>query len=645
MGGWAQLCGVPEREPLQTGGAISETLAGAYAAAGTLLAVIGRARHGDGEFVDVSTQQAVLCGAQIPSLLYEYRGIVAERYSSVGSGAGAGYMLPTRDGVIGLNALTLAQWHMLCQFLGREDIALDERYQGISWATPDERLEEIRGVFGAALEDRSAVELFHEAQSRRVPFGLVPDLKELFELPPHRERGFFQTLEHPACGSVAVPSVPFKSDAVELELERPPLLGEHTEAVLRELDEWLPASEPGPEDGSPNPLPLAGVRVADLSMFFAGPALTQILADAGADVIKVESLQRIDGWRGSGTAMQDGVASWEASPYFNWINRNKRDVTLDLTDPRGVAAVKALVREADILVENYTPRVMEKFGLAYEVLREINPRLIMISLSGFGARVTWRDYVAFGMSTEQMSGVSHLTGYCGEEPLYTGMTGGDLFSGVMGAVDVLAALHARTETGQGQHLDFSQIEACNMYIGDAMTGWSLASCDPGRTGNGHPRWALQGTYPCADGGWIAISCRTQAQLDRLLDLAGIAGGAAPEVALAAWTAEQDKIALMQRLQQAGVPAGAVQNGPDLLADPQLEARGAFLAQDRPGIGVKHYPAQPYRLRRTVAPPEQRAPLLGEHLEEVLARDVGLSSDQIVELVVDDVTGTVPLAAR
>jgi|TARA_B100000315_G_scaffold249635_1_gene281162 crotonobetainyl-CoA:carnitine CoA-transferase CaiB-like acyl-CoA transferase len=646
VGGWAQLCGVPERRPLQVGGATTETLAGAYAAAATLLAVLGRSRHGNGEYIDVSTQQAVLCGAQIPSLLYEYRGILAERYSSVGSGAGACYMLPTRDGIIGLNALTLAQWQMLCAFLGREDIALDEHYQGISWATPDDRLEEIRGIFRDALTDRSAVELFHEAQARRVPFGLVPNLQQLFELTPHQERGFFQTLEHPECGPVQVPGVPFKSAAGEIEINRPPLLGEHTKEILATIDLIAAPSEKQTHNHPPSALPLEGLRVMDMSMFFAGPALAQILADAGADVIKIESLQRIDGWRGSGTITEDDVPSWEASPYFNWINRNKRDVTLDLTDTRAVSAIKTLVRKADILIENYTPRVMDGFDLSYESLRAINPRLIMISLSGFGADVSWRDYVAFGMSTEQMSGMNHLTGYGDGEPLFTGMTGGDLFAGVMGAVDLLAALHRRDRTGEGLHLDFSQIEACNLYLGDAMTGWSLANYDPGRMGNKHPGYALQGTYACANDGWIAISCKTPDQLHALCAMAGIDDEHDDvDGQLENWTAQQEKTTLMHELQRVGVPAGAVFNGLDLLGDPHLAAREAFLAQDRPGLGVKHYPAQPYRLHRAATPPDRRAPLLGEHLEEVLAQEAGLSSEEIAQLVIDDVTGTLPIAAR
>ena len=653
VGGWANNCGVPEREPLQAGGAISETLTGSYSAAATLLAIFGRSKHGGGDHIDVSAQEAVLCGASIPTLAYEYNGTITGRYSSVGSGAGAGYMLPTQDGYVGLNALTLAQWQMLCKFLGREDVAVSEYYEGISWARPDKRLEEIREIFRDALKNKTAEELFHEAQQWRVPFGLVPSLEDLYAMTPHVERKFFQEIDHPICGKISLPSVPFRSEFSDIRIERAPLLGEHTDEVLGALGRKNKAeSKIVRASRELNPLSLDGIRVVDLSMFFAGPVAAQILADAGAEVIKIESIQRIDGWRSSGIVLEDDLPSWEASPYFNWVNRNKKDITLDLTDPRGVSVVKKLIEDADVLIENYTPRVMENFGLSYEILKSLNPRLIMVSLSGYGSQGSWRDYVAFGMSTEQMSGVAHLTGYEGEGPLYTGMTGGDLFSGVMGAVDLMAALLQRERTGSGQHLDFSQIEACNMYVGDAMVGWSSAGFDPERTGNNHECYTLQGIFPCVEQGWIGISCKNRLQLESLSEFFSDASlleesNSKNDLAkiISVHTRKRDKIKLMHDLQAAGIPAGAVLNGPELLKDKHLLARGAYITQDRPGLGIKHYPSQPYRFGYSQKAPEERAPLLGEHIEEVLESKAGLTSDEIAELIIEDVVGTEPIAAR
>jgi crotonobetainyl-CoA:carnitine CoA-transferase CaiB-like acyl-CoA transferase len=241
-GGWAHTCGLPEREPLQAGGAITETLTGAYAAAATLLAVLGRAAHGHGDHVDVSAQQATLASALFPTLRYEYSGDLPGRNSSVGPGPS--FILRARDGFIGVNVLTAAQWALLCEFLGRPDILTNPRYAG------RERIRlahELRPLFEEAVRDRSAAELFHEAAVWRVPFGLVPDMAGIVDLPPHRERGFIVDLDHPRAGAVGVPGIPFRSTATDPRPFRPPLLGEHTAEVLAALDaEPDPPATPAP---------------------------------------------------------------------------------------------------------------------------------------------------------------------------------------------------------------------------------------------------------------------------------------------------------------------------------------------------------------------------------------------------------------
>jgi crotonobetainyl-CoA:carnitine CoA-transferase CaiB-like acyl-CoA transferase len=305
------------------------------------------------------------------------------------------------------------------------------------------------------------------------------------------------------------------------------------------------------------------------------------------------------------------------------------------------------VRQADVVIENYTPRVMANFGLTYDVLKEIKPDLIMLSLSGFGADNSWSDYTAFGMSTEQFSGVSHLTGYADDAPLFTGMTGGDLYSGVIGAWGLLSALNHRTLTGEGQHIDLSQIEACNLYLGDLMTTWSLSHVDPGRMGNSRFSEIPQGIYPCANNRWIAISCATKEQWNVFMDELGIVDWTTDTIhdEIRAWTASKDHIELMDYLQTLGIPAGAVMNGPELLADKHLKERDAFILQDRPILGEKHYPGQPYQFKFTERVTNMRAPFLGEHTEEILLDLVGLEAEQLRELYDDDVIGTVPIAAR
>ena len=656
-GGWTHTCGLPDREPLQAGGAIAETFTGAFAATATLLAALGRGVHGAGEHVDVSAQEAALTAALFPTLVYEYRGLVPERDSW--RGPGPSFMLPTTDGYIGVNVLTQAQWDLQCQFLECADMLEDPRFAG------GERVRhpvEASARFAPMVADRRAADVFHDGQVWRVPFGLVPDLQGIRDLQPHHERGFFVALDHPVAGTVEVPGTWFRSTATTSRITRAPLLGEHNDELLSPP----PAGPPTPARATvgggagASAAPLAGVRIIDLSMFMSGPMAAQIFADAGAEVIKVESVQRIDGWRGS--VAGGGDAPWEHSPNFNWVNRNKTGITLNLTDPRGQALVRRLIATADAVLENYTPRVMGNFGLTYEALREVKPDLIMMSMPGFGLDVTWRDYVAFGMSTEEMSGMSHLTGYEGGPPLFTSTSGGDPFVGVLAATTLLSALHHRRRTGEGQHIDLSQVETCTMYLGEVLAGWSLTGVDPGRTGNRHPTAAPHGTYPCAGGGWIAIACQSDEQWGALAGVLGrpewanapspyaTAGGrrAARETidgAIGEWTRGQEHIALMHRLQAAGVTAGAVMNGPELLADPHLAARGSLIPQARPGVGVKHYPGQPYRFALAPPPPTRRAPLLGEHTREVLCGMLGLNADEFAALERDDVVGTIPLAVR
>jgi crotonobetainyl-CoA:carnitine CoA-transferase CaiB-like acyl-CoA transferase len=239
---------------------------------------------------------------------------------------------------------------------------------------------------------------------------------------------------------------------------------------------------------------------------------------------------------------------------------------------------------------------------------------------------------------------------------------GDPFVGVIAATALLAALHHRDRTGEGQHIDLSQVESCTLFVGDAVTGWTLAGVDPGRTGNAHPRRAPYGIYPCRDDRWIAIDCQSDAQWAALAAALGRPDWAVPgselataagrlarrdqiDAVLAAWTRSRGHIELMGELQARGVAAGAVLSGPELLADPQLAAWGGFIEQDRPGVGVKHYLAQPYRFRDAAPPPNRRAPLLGEHTAAVLRERLGLSDAELAELERGDITGTLPLAAR
>lgn len=337
------------------------------------------------------------------------------------------------------------------------------------------------------------------------------------------------------------------------------------------------------------PQPLSGIRVIDLTMWWAGPFVTQILGDLGAEIIKVESIQVPDGWRF--TSPRPGQEKpWEMSSYFNGVNRNKYDVTLNLQDPRGIALCKRLVAVGDVVVENYTPRVMENFGLSYPPLRELKPDVIMLSLSGYGGTGPWRDYAAFAFPVEDMSGFPQTTGYEDDHtPRRWGSAAVDAISGLTGAYAVLVALEHRRRTGEGQYIDLAMLEVLTAFLGEALLDYQANGRVPERHGNHHPRHAPHAIYPCkGDDKWVAIAvtnenewhslCSVVNRPEWLTDLRF----ADPVVRhryqqsldeeLGRWTRERDRMEVMKTLQTAGVPAMPVLSSADLLNDPHLQAR-------------------------------------------------------------------------
>ena len=663
-GGFSHLCGRPEREPLQLGGSMPETLAGAYAAVATLIAVRAQQQTGRGDHIDVSVLEAAINMALLVTQRYDYTGDIGIRRADIGPAPS--FILPTADGWIGANTLTQAQWEVMCQFFDRAELIDDPRFAD-AWS----RFANSRDVadeLAQQTQDRPADEIFHDAQAWRIPFGLVPNLAEVLELLPHRERKFLLEFDHPRAGRVRMPGIPWLFGE-QRELGTPaPLLGEHTETA-REQNIWRADRRMRGSDSDGRERPLEGLRVIDLSMFMSGPMTTLMMADAGADVIKVESVQRIDGWRAGGSTEIERF--WENAPQFNWVNRNKQGITLNLTDERAANAIREMVEEADVIVENYTPRVMGNFGLHWEALREINPNLIMLSMPGFGLTGSWSHYTAFANTTEQMSGLPHLTGYPGDQPIFSGTTGGDPLAGVMGALALLSALERRDrliaagEPG-GCHVDLSQTETATSFMGDAITAYAISGDDPGRVGNFHPRMAPHDTYRCADGEepleqrWIAIACADDREFAALAGVLGRsewlerwgdfeqrnAERAALDSALAAELAEREAEPLAAALQAAGVNAALVATGLDLLEDEHLAARKFFITQQHTYAGAKRYPRQPYRFRNWLNEAiDSPSPTLGRDTRTVLTRLTSLSRQQIDQFYDDDVSGTIPLAVR
>ena len=403
---------------------------------------------------------------------------------------------------------------------------------------------------------------------------------------------------------------------------------------------------------------LAGLRVVDLSMGWAGPLAAMLLGDFGAEIIKIESVGHLDWWRGSTVGQDAEDRQYERSALFSGVNRNKRGITLDLNDPRCMDSLKELIAISDILVENFTPRVMENFGLTYHAVRQINPTLVMISMPAFGSSGPWRDYAGFGNTIEALSGVAATTGWPDGPPVLASNAYGDPVSGIGAAIGILMALVHRRHGGEGQHIELSQQELVVHHVTHAMMDYVMNGRVHTRQGNRHPTMAPHGVYPCrGDDNWVAIAIESDRDWASLCRVLGHQETAAVprfkdlparqrlhdelDQLISNWTPKWDKADLAVRLQDAGVAAAPVNSSAEVLDDPQVKARDSFVWIDRAFIGNHPYPNVTARLSATPGEIRKAAPTLGEDNEFVLRQVLGIGRDEFSALKRDRVIGDRP----
>jgi len=402
-------------------------------------------------------------------------------------------------------------------------------------------------------------------------------------------------------------------------------------------------------------LPLDGVRVLDLTMMWAGPFATKLLAEMGAEVIKIESPNAWDNIRT--LIPQPGVEEpWNASYYFNDYNRDKKSLVLDLAHPRGREVFLQLVPSADVVIENYRADVLDNLNLSYEVLREAREDIILVSMAGFGKTGAEKDQVGFGPIIEQMGGVASTTGYGDDgEPYKTGVSYGDPVGGIAAAGAVALALIHRKKTGKGTFVDLAQRETMATMIGQAFVASSLRGAEPVHRGNRSDRWAPQGIYPCAgEDQWIAISVRSDDEWRALTSVIGAtdleALGQDERISrhddiderIRAWTRQQDPQAAMESLAAARVPAGRVLDSDAIHHDPHLLARGFWVELPHPRMAPWKQPSSAWRFVEANPQLRRHAPLFGEHTPEILGTLLGMGSQDIAALEAEGVTSRAPV---
>ena len=414
------------------------------------------------------------------------------------------------------------------------------------------------------------------------------------------------------------------------------------------------------------PGPLEGVRIIEMGQLIAIPFAMKMLADMGAQVIRLESVARLESYR-SDSVYQNDISGdfWNKGANFYEQNRNKLGVTLDLSKPEGLQVLRNLVSIADVFSENFTPRVIKNFGLEYEDLRKIKPDIIMVSSTGYGFYGPWSNFGATGPATEGAAGLAYQTGYLGGGPVMAEIPYTDYTSGEHTVFAVMAALMHRLRTGQGQFVDISQTQATSSTIPEVLMDFSANGRSGHRIGNQDIVMSPHGCYPCrGDDRWITIAVATDEEWQAVCRVLGQNGWAADprfEDSLSRWknrdeldaligtvTSTWDAHELMHALQKDGVAAGAVLDSKDLLFDPHLGQRNFYEVvthHESTGIPPLPYAGRPWKLSKTPAVNSQPAPLMGEHNNLVLSGLLGKTAEEMAELEEAGIIGYGPTNPR
>lgn len=625
--GSMSINGSPGREPLKTPANALAYAIGVSAFVGAVAAQWSRERTGCGRIVEVSGIDAM--ASLVRYMRTEYFGRPDSRSSGVGPP-----MLPCRGGHLFFDYASERTRPALLHVLG-----IDDR------DVPDGS-DALRVFLADRTTQRSADELFQALAGLGALAAITRTPADVLREPHLEARGFFDGVVATAIGDLPFPGPPVRMPSTST----PP-------RPATSFDGWSSRPDATEPRGRTSGAPLEGARVLDFTQAWLGPYATMLLADLGADVIKIEAHNRPDVWRTLGEippCAAPNAHKWNISHDFNGANRNKRSLTLDLKDERGRSLALDLVARSDVVMDNYRPHVMERLGLGYDVLRESNRRLVVVSVSGYGAVGPYRDYRANGPSVETIAGWVALHGYGDGHPMTTAGYPLDPLTGLHMAAAAIVGLLQANATGTGCLVEGAMIESAVGYIGEEVLLTCVATDHSPPPGNRHRGIAPHAVFPCeGEDAWVAIAVRDDADwrslcntvADPALDRAeyGNAAGrlaAADEIesVLSRWTQLRSPTEVMHTLQAIGVPAGVVNSTQQALDDPHLGRW--FIPMHHTDVGTHRHNGFPWRFSGKTLRAALPAPRLGEHSVEILRTELGLSEEQVAELVEAGVTGSV-----
>jgi crotonobetainyl-CoA:carnitine CoA-transferase CaiB-like acyl-CoA transferase len=639
--------------PLKCYGHQLDFQGGAHAAMATLAAYIHRLKGGKGQAIDISEQECVAAMLEQNFVHYTY---ARQQASRLGQRIiGPWFIADCADGKIFVFTVEEDQWKRLVEFMGNPEWAQEDLFK--DRFARGQNNDALKALMTEWLSRWKVLDLYKEAQQRRIPFATINTMEQLYQSEHLRERKFFVPLEQPGVGTLMLPGMPSKYEKTRWSLRRPaPRLGEHTEEVAREP--W-PRDEAGEQAEAAHnlacsssnqgvELPLSGVRVLDFTWVWAGPYCTMQLAHFGAEVIRVETSKRVCPSRlvGPFPDQQPGI---NRAGYFNQYNQGKRSIALDLSKPEAIQLVYELIKHTDVVTENFAAGVMERLGLGYEKLRTIKPDLIMISMSAFGQTGPFRGFIGYGPPAAALSGLFFTTGYAGGEPCEIGISYPDPNAGVFGALAIMAALTHRTITSEGQYIDQSQWETVLVEMPEGLLELAMTGREPECRGNHDTVMAPHDCYKAAGDSekWVSIAVRTEAEWRALCQAMG-----KPELAddprfktaelrkrnetsldqtVTSWTSERDRWDVTRLLQDAGVAAFPSMSSKDLTDDPHLHTRNYLVQLEHPEVGRRIHAGIPWKMSETPCHVKAPAPLLGADTKSVLTTLLKLTERELERL--------------
>ena len=515
--------------------------------------------------------------------------------------------------------------------------------------------DKLEGYFARFFLAQTKAVLLEKGVRRGMMTYPVSSPKDVAENPQLEARKLWARVEHPELGrSLAYPAAWCKTTEFDAEVRRrPPLIGEHNAEVYGELarqeSSGVGPSKPAASKGGATTVTeraLETIKVADFCQLTAGHLTTKMLADYGATVVVVETLRSALG-RASGP-FKDGIPGPDRATQHAYNNANKYSVSIDLGQPEGVEVARRLVAWADVVVENFRPGVMEKWGLGYEDLVKIRPDTVMLRLSSQGQTGPFRGSRSYGLHLHALFGIAHFVGWPDRDPTGLMFAYPDFFVPFFANTVLMGALESRRATGKGQLIDLSQAEVCAQFLAPYLLEYEANGEESGRTGNQHPSAVPHGVYPCqGDDRWCAIAVFTDQQWEafrgaigdppwsRESHFATFTGRKRHEAELDAligkWSAERSAEAVMEMLQDAGVAAGVVKTGKDVSEDPQLRQRGFLWTLPHNEIGDFAHLGEASIMSETPARGVMPAPCIGQDTEYVLTNLLGMSDGEFVEL--------------